>query len=161
MPHTLKKKARIISKIKSKHWEKTHKYGIRILKSVQDAIRLDAQNGNTLRWDAIMSEMKNVRPAFEAHEGDIKDLVGYQEIKCHVIFDVKLGKNFRRKTRLVAGRHVTNVPSTMCYSSVVSRESVRLALLSATLNELNILSCYIQNACKCAMQGKDILQSRQ
>ena len=143
VPHTLKKKARIISKIKSKYWEKTHKYGIRIPKSVQDAIRMDAQNGNTLWWDAIMLEMKNVRPAFEVHEGDVKDLRGYQEIKCHTIFDVKLGENFRRKARLVAGGHVTNVPSTICYSSVVSRESVRLALLSSALNDLDILSCNI------------------
>jgi len=75
--YTLKKKARIISKIKSKYWEKTHKYGIRIPKSIQDAIRLDMQNGNTLWWDTIMLEMKNVRPAFKVYEGDIKDLVGY------------------------------------------------------------------------------------
>ena len=51
-----------------------------------------------------MLEMKNVRPAFEVYDGDLKDLVGCQEIKCHVIFDVKLGENFRRKVRLVAGR---------------------------------------------------------
>ena len=146
VPYTLKKKARIISKIKSKCWEKTHKYGIRIPKSVQDAIRLDTQNGNTLWWDAIMLEMKNVRPAFEEYEGDVKDLKGCQEIKCHMIFDVKLGENFRRKARLVAGGHVTDAPSTMCYSSVVSRESVRLALLSAALNGLDMLSCDIQNA---------------
>ena len=81
VPHTLKKKARIISKIKSKYWEKTHKYNIRIPKSVQDAIRLDTQNSNTLWWDAIMLEMKNVRPAFEVYEGDVKDLKGHQEIK--------------------------------------------------------------------------------
>ena len=65
--------------------------------------------------------MKNVRPDFEVYEGDIKDLVDYQKIKCHIIFDVKLGENFRRKVRLVAGRHVTNILSTICYSSVVSR----------------------------------------
>ena len=68
VPHAIKKKARVISKIKSKCWQKTHKYGIRIPKSVQDAIRLDAKNGNALWLDAIMMEMKNVRPAFEAHE---------------------------------------------------------------------------------------------
>ena len=31
-----------------------------------------------------MLEMKNVRPAFEVHEGDVKDLKGYQEIKCQI-----------------------------------------------------------------------------
>eukprot|EP00980_Cylindrotheca_fusiformis_P018127 scaffold5838_cov169-Cylindrotheca_fusiformis.AAC.1 len=78
--------------------------------------------------------MKNVRPAFEIHEGTVDQLVGYQKIKCHMIFDVKLGENFRRKARLVAaGGHVTEVPSSMTYSSVVSRDSN--AYLSAPCRE--------------------------
>ena len=48
--------------------------------------------------------MKNVRAAFEVFEGDVHQLPsGFQEIKCHIIFDVKHGENFRRKARLVAG----------------------------------------------------------
>ena len=90
--------------------------------------------------------MKNVRTSFEAHDGDLKDLVGCQKIECHMIFDIKLGENFRRKARLVVGGHVTSVPSTMCCSFVVSRESVRLALLAAALNELDIILCDMQNA---------------
>ena len=94
-----------------------------------------------------MKEMKNVRPAFEIFEGTKDDLpVGYQQIKCHVIWDVKLGENFRRKARLVAGGHMTETPTTLTYSSVVSRESVRLALTIAALNGLEILACDIQNA---------------
>ena len=77
-----------------------------------------------------MLEMKNVRPAFEVCEGDVKDLKGYQEIKCHIIFDVKLGENFRRKARLVAGGHVTDVLSTMCYSSVVSGNYLVSSIIS-------------------------------
>ena len=68
-----------------------------------------------------MKEMKNVRPAFEVFEGKIKDLVGYQSIKCHVIWDIKLGENFCCKARLVAGGHTTDTPSSITYSSVVSR----------------------------------------
>ena len=48
VPHALKKKARMISKIKSKHWQKNQKHGVEIPKSVQDDIRLDAKNGNAL-----------------------------------------------------------------------------------------------------------------
>ena len=33
-----------------------------------------------------MLKMKNVRLVFEVYEGDKKDLVGYQGIKCHFIF---------------------------------------------------------------------------
>lgn len=146
VPYVIKKKARIISKIKSKYWSKTHKYGVRIPKSVKEAIELDNENGNTLWWDALMKEMKNVRPAFEVYEGRIEDLVGYQRIKCHVIWDVKLGENFRRKARLVAGGHTTELPSSITYSSVVSRDSVRIALTIAALNGLDILACDIQNA---------------
>ena len=56
--------------------------------------------------------MRNVRPAFEAWEKDITEMpIGYQEVRCHLIFDVKMGKIFRRKARFVAGGHTTEVPS--------------------------------------------------
>lgn len=144
--YTLKKKARIISKIKSKYWSRTHKYGVRIPKSVREAIAIDKENGNTLWWDALMKEMKNVRPAFEVFEGGAEKLVGYQCIKCHIVWDVKLGENFRRKARLVAGGHLTEIPTSQTYSSVVSRDSVRIALTIAALNGLDLLACDIQNA---------------
>ena len=47
-------------------------------RSVKEATLLDAQNSNDLCWESIMLEMKNVRPAFEVHEGDAKYLVDYQ-----------------------------------------------------------------------------------
>ena len=94
-----------------------------------------------------MIEMKNVRPAFEVFEGQKSDIpIGYQEIKCHMIFDVKLGENFRRKARLVGGGHTTQTPTSITYSSVVSRDSVRIALTVAALNGLDLLACDIQNA---------------
>ena len=65
---------------------------------------------------------------------------------CHMIFDVKFGENFRRKARLVAGGHMTNTPSTLTYSSVVSRDSIRIALTIVALNELSVMACDIQNA---------------
>ena len=149
VPHVLKKKTHIISKVKSKYWSRTHKFGIKIPKTVQEAIQLDKENGDTLWWDAILKEMKNVRIAFELYDGNIEDLVkdqGFTKINCHIIFDIKMGENFRRKARLVAGGHLTEAPSSITYSSVVSRDSVRIALLIAALNDLNILACDIQNA---------------
>ena len=54
-------------------------------------------------WDTICKEMKNVRIAFEEFEGDLSAITpGYQEIRCHMIFDIKMGENFRRKARMVA-----------------------------------------------------------
>ena len=147
VPYVLRKRERIVSKVKSKYWVRTHKFGIEIPKSVKHAIELDKKNGNTLWWDAIMQEMKNVRIAFEQFKGEKKDLpIGFQEIKCHMIFDVKLGENFRRKARYVAGGHMTKPPASITYSSVVSRESVRIALMVAALNGMEVMTADIQNA---------------
>ncbi len=145
--HVLNKRNRIIGKLKAKYWVRTHKFGVRIPKSVDEAKRFDEENGNTLWWDSICKEMKNVRPAFEVWEKDISELPpGYQKITCHMIFDVKMGENFRRKARFVADGHKTKTPAAMTYSSVVSRDSVRIALTIAALNDLDILACDIQNA---------------
>jgi hypothetical protein len=143
----IKKRDRIIAKVKSKYWQRTHKYGIKIPKTVHEAIKFDKENGNTLWWDAIIKEMKNVMPAFERWEGKESELPpGFQKIKCHFIFDIKMGENFRRKARLVANGNETETPAALTYSSVVSRDSVRIALLIASLNELEVLACDIQNA---------------
>ncbi len=142
VPAVIKKRKTILSKVKSKYWQKTHKYGIEVPKSIKQAKELDAKNGNTLWWDSICDEMKNVRVAFEVCEGDIPS--GYTHIDCHMIFDVKLGENYRRKARLVAGGHKTGAPTSITYSSVVSRDSVRICLLAAALNGLEVLACDIK-----------------
>ena len=145
--HVLKKREQIIAKVKSKYWTRTHKFGIRIPKSIKEAIELDRQNGNTLWWDAILKEMANIRIAFELFGGEVKDLPPcYQEVKFHIIFDIKMGENFRRKARMVAGGHTTATPAVLTYSSFVSRDSVHIALTIAALNDLSVLSCDIQNA---------------
>ena len=91
--------------------------------------------------------MANVRVAFEEFEGDKSQLPpGYQEVGCHMIFDINMGENFRRKARMVAGGQNTETPAALTYASVVSRDSVRIALNIAALNNLKILVCDIQNA---------------
>ena len=127
----------IVVKVKSKYWLRSHKFRIRIPKSVEEVKKVDDQNGNTLWWDAICKEMRNMRPAFEVFEGTKDQLpVGYQFMKCHMIFDVKFGENFRRKARLVAGGHMTETPATLTYLSVVSRDSVQIALTVGALKDL-------------------------
>ena len=56
-----------------------------------------------------------------------------------MIFDVKMGKNFRRKAQIVADGHNTKTLVGMTYSSVVSRDSFRIALTQAALNDLDVL----------------------
>ena len=60
----INKRNRIISKVKSKYWMRTHKFGIRVTKSVANAKRLDKENGDTLWWGAICKKMKHVRIDF-------------------------------------------------------------------------------------------------
>jgi hypothetical protein len=62
-----------------------------------------------------------------------------------MIFDVKM-EDFRRKARFFAGGHTTDTPYAMTYASVVSRESVRIALTLAALNDLNVKMADIENA---------------
>ena len=45
-------------------------------------------------------------------------------------------EDFRRKARLVAGGHMTDTPAAITYASVVSRESVRLALHATALHAI-------------------------
>ena len=85
-----------------------HKYGIRIPKSYAEACEIDNENGNTLWQDAIAKELKNVCVAFELYEGNPEELIGYEQVTVHMIYDVKLGENFRRKARLVCDRRVDN-----------------------------------------------------
>ena len=63
-----------------------------------------------------------------------------------MIFDTKLGENFRRKARMVAGGHTTKTPSSVTYSSVVSRDSVQIMLTIAALNNLDLQAANIENA---------------
>ena len=45
-------------KSKVKYWTCTHKYGVRIPKSVKEAIEIDKPNGNTRWWEAIVKDMR-------------------------------------------------------------------------------------------------------
>ena len=66
--HVLKKRDRIVASIRkwqTRYLKKSHKFGIELPKTVEQALALDAKNGNTLWADAISKEMENVRVAFE------------------------------------------------------------------------------------------------
>ena len=65
---------------------------------------------------------------------------------CHMIFDVNMGENFRIKSQFVADGHDPQTPEAMTCSSVVSRDSLWIAMNIAALNDLNILTYDIQNS---------------
>jgi Reverse transcriptase (RNA-dependent DNA polymerase) len=88
--------------------------------------------------------MKVIMPAVKILDEGAPPPIGFQQIPCHIVFDIKI--DYTRKARFVAGGHVTNPPSTQTYASVVSRESVRIALLIESLNDMDIMTADIQGA---------------
>ena len=142
--HTLRRKERIVAAIVHKPIRKNFKYGHQVPVSVQEAYILD-RKFNTTRWrDAIAKEMHNVRIAFKILEDSEKIPPSHEYVPCHLVFDVKMDGTF--KARFVAAGCRTSDPEGSTYAGVVSRETVRLALLYAALNELNISAADILNA---------------
>jgi hypothetical protein len=93
----------------------------------------------------MRKEMNNVRISFKILNEEESVPPTYQDIRCHMIFDVKM-EDFWRKARFVAGGHTTDTPHAMTYASVVSMESVRVALTLAALKDLYLKMADIENA---------------
>ena len=69
---------------------------------------------------------------------------GYKMIPVFMVFDIKT--DLRRKSRFVAGGHVTGPPIAEKFASVALTESVLLIFLLEDLNELDILAGDVGNA---------------
>jgi len=141
---TLKRRDRIIKAVKSRYLKRTHKYGVQLPKTVEEAYELDRISGTDFWHQAIVKEMTNNAVAFKFLEDNEKVPPGSQWIPFHMIFDIKC--DFTRKARYVAGGHWTDTPVQLTYSSVVTRDSVRIAFLIAALNGLDILAADVGNA---------------
>ena len=90
--------------------------------------------------------MINNRCDFENYEGNTNEIVAYKEITGHLIFNVKLSENFSRKARFISDGHLVETPAPITYSTVVSRDSIRILLLAADLNDLDVIVEDLQNA---------------
>ena len=81
--------------------------------------------GNNFWKRAIQKEMANFKVDFEKSSYMVDKirngecLPGFQYIGCHVIFDIKMGGNFTRNSRIFAGGYTTDPPASITYSSVV------------------------------------------
>ena len=73
-------------------------------------------------------------------------LVEYQKKCCHMIFDIKMDGRFTRKARYVVDGHTTDPPSSIKYSRVVSRDSVRIIFTLVSLNSEYIRAADIGHA---------------
>ena len=80
----------LVKKRKTRYAKNTHQFGIKIPRSVDETISFDEENGNTYWQDAMAKEMKNVKCAFEILDDGQSVLIGYNFVKCHTIFSVKI-----------------------------------------------------------------------
>jgi hypothetical protein len=113
---------------------------------------LGAEQAGTNFWrKAIKQEMKNVLPAFKFVDNDVVPKF-YKYFECHMIFDIKMA--LTRKARFVASGHQTDPLKESTYSSIVSRESIRIAFTLVALNNLDVLSADEQGGIpQCSYKG--------
>jgi hypothetical protein len=110
-PRVLKKRKIIIAAVPKRCHKRTRKFGIKVPDTWDEDVKLDEENGNTLWQDTIRKEMNNVRIAFRVLNAKEAIPPTHQDIRCHMIFDVKM-EDFRRKARFMAGGHTTDPPPT-------------------------------------------------
>ena len=146
VPYTLRRRDRIIASVNARARARTptHKYGVELPRTIDEALALDKINGNTLWRDAINKEMGNLKVAFDILPEGSKPPKGYTRASGHLVFDVRM--TLERKARWVKDGHKTPTPEWSTYAGVVSRESVRIAMTYAALNGLPICAADIQNA---------------
>jgi len=94
-PYTIKKEKQLIKATKSRYSQRSHKFGIYVPKTVEEALEIDKKTSTTYWRDAIHKKMSNNRLAFQFLTDDEAVPVGYKWIQCHMIFDVKM--DFTRK----------------------------------------------------------------
>jgi len=144
VPYTLRRRDRIIASVTSRCKRITHKYGIEIPRTIEEAFALDEKNGDSHWRDAVNREMGNLIVAFDILKEGSKPPPGYTKSSGHLIFDVRM--TLERKARWVKDGHKTPEPDWSTYAGVVSRESIRIALTYAALNDLPVCGADIQNA---------------
>jgi plasmid maintenance system killer protein len=138
---TIAKHNRIIKATKTRYTCKTHKYGIRLPRSTAEAYQIDKETGTDFWHHAIVKEMTNNASAFKSLDETKSVPIGSTWIPCHMVLDVKV--DLTRKACFVA---CTDPPSQITFSTVISRDSVRIAFLISALNNIDILSTDIGNA---------------
>ena len=118
-----------------RYHRRTEKFGLELPKTIKRALEIDEETGTTFWRNAIRKEMGNIEPCMkELGEGE-QPLPGHQFIHTHIVFDIKI--DFTRKARFVANGSTTEVEPERTNASVVSRDSIRIALLYAALNDLD------------------------
>ena len=115
---------------------------------MEQAFALDTKKCNAWWADAISKDLENVKVVFEISPDEKKLSIGHQYVQCNIVFNTK-EEDFRWKTQLVAKGNMTKAPANIMNTTVVSRETLKIALIIATLYNCefkcgDILNTYIQ-----------------
>jgi hypothetical protein len=134
------------SKLEHERHGPQYKFGILLPKTRKDALKLDEKNGNKLWQESLNIEMDQIDDyeTFRHVPRNLPPPPDYKLIRVHFVFTVK--HDLRRKSRLVAGGHMTDPPKDSVYSGVVTLRSLRLCMLLAELNGLKVEAADIGNA---------------
>ena len=102
-----KKHKKTTNKVRSKYWQRAHKLGIEIPKSVPGALEIDKQNRNHIWRESTKKEIPKTDNAVDEYDDNPSNITGYQKIMVYMIFDVKIGKKICRRVRFVDNGHKT------------------------------------------------------
>jgi hypothetical protein len=144
-----KKFTRLMRQMNATKRRKAVKYlfGYRVPRSIREAYEIDKNNGNKLWTEAIEKETKMLYEEYKCFHllaPDEKIPQGYKMIPLIWTFTVKF--DGRHRARCVAGGHVTDDLDEDLYSGVVNLETVRLALLTATIFKLKVTAADVGSA---------------
>ena len=110
------------AKLHSLKYSPRYKYGFEIPKNYKDAEQLDRKNDNHDWMDTNRLDHEQLREydvfTDKGRFAGCRIPRGYQLIRVHTIFDVKV--DGKHKARVVADGHLTATPTESVYSGVVS-----------------------------------------
>jgi len=128
VPRTLRRRDMIIAGINSRVRRITHKYGIEVPRTIEEALRIDRANGEKHWQKAIDKEIKNLKVAYDILPQESKPPPGYTLSSGHLVFDVRM--TLERKARWV--KDVIRLLSLSVRLTLVSYQEKAYALLSPT-----------------------------
>jgi hypothetical protein len=134
------------AKLHSFRTRPVYMYGFLVALNHQQAMEMDAANGNTKWYDSEITELGCI-DAYDTFTDMGKGYdpgPDYKKINVHIIYAVK--HDGRHRSRLVAGGHLTETPLDSVYSSVVSLRGVRILAFISELNDMDMWCTDISSA---------------
>ena len=121
-------------------------FGIEVPKHHNHAMELDWKNGSSKWFKAEQAELRQIfeyNTIIDKGKG-FKMPHKYIKINVHFVYAIK--HDGHHKARLVAGGHLTDLPSDSIYLGVISLKCIWLVIFLGQLNNLQIYSTDIWNA---------------